>query len=200
MSREASIQLVLQNSLILYQYFRFPVIEYNYGLENSAIKMGISATSLWIIQIVGLLVSVLLCANSTFSTLLEKLEFEKLKYEDRRPTILEYFNSITRVFLHIAVQTLVVFMAVWVLNEDKRWNNLRFHLEREYGQERNIKNEHTENWTRTRKLQQYNFRIILVFLSDLVDLSLRAYNNPYVPSRYFFSKFIFWSDQTRFLG
>ena len=142
MSREASIQLVLQNSLILYQYFRFPVIEYNYGLENSAIKMGISATSLWIIQIVGLLVSVLLCANSTFSTLLEKLEFEKLKYEDRRPTILEYFNSITRVFLHIAVQTLVVFMAVWVLNEDKRWNNLRFHLEREYGQESNIKNEH----------------------------------------------------------
>lgn len=158
MSREASIQLVLQNSLILYQYFRFPVIEYNYGPENPAIKMGISATSLWIIQIVGLLVSVLLCANSTFSTLLEKLEFEKLKYEDRRPTILEYFNSITRVFLHIAVQTLVVFMAVWVLNEDKRWNNLRFHLEREYGQERNIKNEHTESWTRPRKLQKYDFR------------------------------------------
>ena len=38
MSREASIQLVLQNSLILYQYFRFPVIEFNYGPENRGIQ------------------------------------------------------------------------------------------------------------------------------------------------------------------
>ena len=110
MAREASIQLVLQNGFALYQFAYPPLRELDYSSKLGMGDNGTRAYTLWIIGLIIQLVSILLSANSTFSTILKDIQFQKFKKEQKHVSITSYITTIFQVLLHIIFASGIVYL------------------------------------------------------------------------------------------
>ena len=90
MAREASIQLTLQNALVLYQYIRPPVLELYY-------QSSYFPTVNWMFDVALLFISTLLSANSTFGPILMNVELRYYQKYQKPPHLFVYLVKVLQV-------------------------------------------------------------------------------------------------------
>ena len=108
MSRESSIQLVYQTAFVFYQFFLIPVRELDFSSRFKLIFR--TASSVWIMQLVLQIISILLSAYSTFSPILENLRFKRLKKHKKEPHFGYLVVKIIQVTSYIFFSSGVVYL------------------------------------------------------------------------------------------
>ena len=103
MAREASIQLVYQLTIILYELFYHPLNELDY--QDSKYP-----TAVWIGFLGFRIFSLFLSANSTFTPLLDGFTISSYRRCQKPPTLLERLVKIVQILIHIFMCTGVIFL------------------------------------------------------------------------------------------
>ena len=101
-ARESSVELVLQNALILYEYFNPPLFDLAY--QSSDVTLA------WIVDLTLRLVSVLFSAYSTLDPILEDLDFRCFRNNGRPAGFFQRIVAIFRMVVHIAAASGVVYL------------------------------------------------------------------------------------------
>ena len=117
-------KLVFQNVIIIYQFVKFPLIEFNFS-EVSVASLNVSAESRWIGLIILQILGTLSSANSTFSAFLDRLRVETWLKKKRDASFTECFFTILQTLVHIVFQSFCVFVFLWFFLHDSRWENFR---------------------------------------------------------------------------
>ena len=104
MAREASIQVVYQITIVLYEYFDQPLFELNY--QNSKFP-----TATWRAFMVLRLVSLFLSAFSTFMPLLEDFNMTSFRRCNRPVSFSQRIVKIAQILLHILIGTSLLFLS-----------------------------------------------------------------------------------------
>jgi len=105
MAREASIQLIIQQAFVLYQFVYTPMRE----LEYSAIG-HLTPFAIWILRLAVQLISILLSAYSTFNPILSNIKFQTFKKEQEHASVFSYVLTILQMSIHIIYATGVVYL------------------------------------------------------------------------------------------
>ena len=104
MTREASIQLTLQNALIMYEFVYPPIYELDFNTwRYPSVKWGIG--------IVLQLLSIILSAYGTFNPILVNMKF-KADVERKPAGLLHYVITVLRITCHIAISAGIIFLAI----------------------------------------------------------------------------------------
>ena len=104
MAREASIQLVYMLTLIIYGFFNQPVIELDYqGWKNP--------TAIWIGLLFLTLISTMLSGYSTFTPLLENLNWNTYRQYKRPASLLEQIVKIVQILIHLFFVSFLLFLS-----------------------------------------------------------------------------------------
>ena len=106
MAREASIQLIIQQAFVLYQFVYPPIRE----LDYSANLYHLTAYTIWILRLAVQLISILLSAYSTFNPILSNLKFQTFKKEQEHASVFSYVLKIVQMIIHIIYATGVVYL------------------------------------------------------------------------------------------
>ena len=102
MAREASVQLIYQNALVMYQFFYQPVLELDFNSwENPSAR--------WISGLMLQILSILLSGYSTFSPIVDNLKF-KSHVEGKPAGFYNYLTKVLHVLGHILMSTGAVFL------------------------------------------------------------------------------------------
>ena len=126
-------KLVFQNVIIIYQFVKFPLIEFNFS-EVSIASLKVSAESRWIGLIILQILGTLSSANSTFSAYLDRLRVETWLKKKRDASFTECFFTILQTLLQIVFQSFCVFVFLWFFLHDSRWENFRKATHEKYPQ------------------------------------------------------------------
>ena len=119
MAREASIQLIIQHALVLYQFVYPPTRELDYSTDleignlttiNSTFGNFTSAYTIWIFRLSVQFISILLSAYSTFSPILDDMQLQTFKKEQKYVSVLSYVLKIAQILIHIIYATGVVYL------------------------------------------------------------------------------------------
>ena len=105
MAREASIQLIIQQAFVLYQFVYPPMRE----LEYSAVG-HLTPFAIWILRLAVQLISILLSAYSTFNPILSNMKFQTFKKDQKHASVFSYVLKIVQMILHIIYATGVVYL------------------------------------------------------------------------------------------
>ena len=102
MARESSIQLTLQNALLIYEFLYPPLYEVNYNASRSP-------STRWMLGLALQLFSIVLSAYSTFNGILMNMRFKS--HVERKPAgLLNYVITVLLVTCHIILATGIVFL------------------------------------------------------------------------------------------
>ena len=112
MAREASVQLILQNALLMYQLFYPPLLELDF--TNSQISIfgkyiKIRPSVRWIGGLILQIVSIILSAKSTFSPINDHKTLSGFKNNNMKGLI-HYIGQMLQVILHLIFATCVVYL------------------------------------------------------------------------------------------
>ena len=102
MARESSIQLTLQNALVIYEFLYPPLYELNFNSWRYP-------SAVWILGLVVKLLSIVLSAYSTFNGILVNMKFKS--HVQRKPAgLMNYVITVLLVICHIIMATGIVFL------------------------------------------------------------------------------------------
>ena len=104
MARESSIQLTLQNALVLYEFVYPPVYELNFNSFRYP-------SARWIMGIGLQLLSIVLSAYSTFNPILVNMKY-KSDVERKPVGLLHYVITVLQIICHIAISVGIVFLVI----------------------------------------------------------------------------------------
>jgi len=113
MAREASVQLTLQNALLMYEFFYEPLLELDFT-HNPISIFGfelpiISPSARWIGGIIFQVVSIMLSAKSTFSPINDNAILSGFKNNNLKGLIY-YIGQMLQVIIHLIFATGVVYL------------------------------------------------------------------------------------------
>ena len=103
MAREASIQLIYQNAIVIYDFVYPPVREMDYSTWSSPYSRWITAVGLQ-------LLSVVLSAYSTFNPIIEDLKFQSYRRYKTAAGCTSYLIKVLQILVHIIIATGVVYL------------------------------------------------------------------------------------------
>ena len=112
MAREASVQLTLQNALLVYQFFYQPLLELDFTHNPISMfgqDMKISPSARWICGLTLQIVSIILSAKSTFSPINDNKTLSGFKNNNMKGLI-HYIGQMLQVILHLIFATSVVYL------------------------------------------------------------------------------------------
>ena len=112
MAREASVQLTLQNALLMYQFFYPPLLELDFTHSPISIlgkDIKISPSARWIGGIILQIVSIVLSAKSTFSPINDDKTLSGFK-NNKMKGLIHYIGQMVQVILHLIFATGVVYL------------------------------------------------------------------------------------------
>ena len=109
MAREASIQLSIQNALVLYQLVYPPMRELDYSADFTN-RIFTSAYTIWVFRLTLQVISILLSAYSTFNPILKDMQFQTFKKEQKHVSAVSYVLKVVQVATHIIYATGVVYL------------------------------------------------------------------------------------------
>ena len=102
MARESSIQLTLQNALLIYEFLYPPLYQLNYNSSRSP-------STRWMFDLALQLLSIMLSAYSTFNGILINMKFKS--HVERKPAgLLNYVITVLLVTCHIIIASGIVFL------------------------------------------------------------------------------------------
>ena len=103
MAREASIQLTLQNSVVIYELLNPPIYELDFnGWPHASAR--------WIAGIAFQIVSIVLSMYSTFNPIIQNVKFQSF-VRGRPVGLADYFVKVFQMIVHIIISTSVVYLA-----------------------------------------------------------------------------------------
>ena len=110
MAREASVQLTLQNALLMYQFFYPPLLELDFT-HNSIFgqDIKISASARWIVGLILQIVSIMLSAKSTFSPINRDKTLSGFK-NNNMMGLIHYIGQMIQVIFHLLYATGVLYL------------------------------------------------------------------------------------------
>ena len=114
MAREASVQLVYQNALLLFQFTYPPLYRLDY---SDRLIMAISPGATWILLLSIQLVSIFLSAYSTFLPIINHKLLSSFR-QNRNLGLGNYIIQMVQVILHLVFATGLVYLTR-VINIDK---------------------------------------------------------------------------------
>ena len=112
MAREASVQLTLQNALLMYQFFYPPLLELDFTHSPISIvgqDIKISPSARWIIGLILQIVSIILSAKSTFSPIIDDQTLSGFKNNNMKGLVY-YIGQMLQVIFHLIFATGVVYL------------------------------------------------------------------------------------------
>jgi len=112
MAREASVQLTLQNALLMYQFFYPPLLELDFTHNQISIfaqDIKISPSARWIGGLILQIVSIILSAKSTFSPICDDKTLSGFKNK-KMMGLIHYIGQMLQVILHLIFATCVVYL------------------------------------------------------------------------------------------
>ena len=102
-ARESSIQLVLQNAILIYDFFHQPVTELYY-------QDKIYPTAYWRFMIFIRTISIFISAFATLLPIIEDYKMKCYKRFHQAPTPIQIFVNALKVLAHIALSTGLVYL------------------------------------------------------------------------------------------
>jgi len=112
MAREASVQLTLQNALLVYQFVYPPLLELDFTHNPISIlekDIKISPSARWIGGLILQIVSIILSAKSTFSPIIDNMTLSGFK-NNKIKGLIHYIGQMVQVILHLIFATGVVYL------------------------------------------------------------------------------------------
>ena len=112
MAREASVQLTLQNALLMYEFFYPPLLELDFTHNPISIfgkGIKISPSARWIGGLILQIVSIILSAKSTFSPINDNTTLSGFK-NNNMMGLIHYISQMLQVILHLIFATGVVYL------------------------------------------------------------------------------------------
>ena len=112
MAREASVQLTLQNALLLYQLFYPPLLELDFTHNQISIfgkDVTIRPSARWIGGLILQIVSIILSAKSTFSPINDDKTLSGFK-NNKMMGLIHYIGQMLQVILHLIFATGAVYL------------------------------------------------------------------------------------------
>jgi len=112
MAREASVQLTLQNALLVYQLFYPPLLELDFTHNQISIfgkDVTIRPSARWIGGLILQIVSIILSAKSTFSPLNDDKTLSGFK-NNKMMGLIHYIGQMLQVIIHLIFATCVVYL------------------------------------------------------------------------------------------
>ena len=104
MAREASIQLIYQNAIVINDFFYPPLRELDYSAWSRPYAIWVAS------QLIQIL-SVVLSGYSTFSPTIEDLKIKSFMRHKKRAGYLSYLVKIVQVLTHITMATGIVYLS-----------------------------------------------------------------------------------------
>ena len=112
MARESSVQFILQNALLIYQFVYQPLLELDFTSSLISIlgqDVKISPSTRWIGGLILQIVSITLSAKSTFSPINDNATLSGFKNNNMKGLIY-YIGQMLQVILHLIFATCVVYL------------------------------------------------------------------------------------------
>jgi len=109
MAREASVQLTLQNALLMYQLFYPPLLELDFTNTPISKYIKIRPSARWIGGLILQIVSIILSAKSTFSPINDDTTLSGFKNK-KMMGLIHYIGKMLQVILHLIFATGVVYL------------------------------------------------------------------------------------------
>jgi len=112
MAREASVQLTLQNALLMYQFFYPPVLELYFTHIPISIfgkDVKITPSARWISGLILQIISIMLSAKSTFFPISDTMTLSGFK-NNKLKGLIHYIGQMIQVILHLLFATGVVYL------------------------------------------------------------------------------------------
>jgi len=112
MAREASVQLILQNALLIYQLFYPTLLDLDFNHSRISIfgqNIKISPSARWIGGLILQIVSIILSAKSTFFPINDNKTLHGFK-NNKMKGLIHYIGQMVQVILHLLFATGVVYL------------------------------------------------------------------------------------------